>query len=119
MENVAYIEIQDIDHNGKLKPHVNRGKPLIVMAQGKNCGHCTTAKPAFQELAYNSNNIICGSIQMDGESDDREAGKWVKKWDQSYRGIPTYIGFDKHGNYVKTHTGQRDKESLRQFGNTL
>ena len=119
MEKVAYLEIDDINPNGDLKSYVNNGLPVIIMAQGNFCGYCKTAKPAFQDLAKSNNEVVCCSIEIDGEDSEKAASKLIPKWDKNYRGVPTYLGFNKHGKYIKTHTGGRDKKSLEQFVKTL
>ena len=112
MEKVAYLERDDFTPNGDMKTYVNQGFPAIIMAQGNFCGYCKTAKPAFQDLANSGNQVVCCSIEKD-------AGKLLNKWDKNYRGVPTYLGFNKQGKYVRTHTGGRDKASLEDFVKTL
>lgn len=119
MEKVAYLEIDDFTPNGDLKSYVNQGFPAIIMAQGNFCGYCKMAKPAFQDLANAGNKVVCCSIEIDGEDSEKAAGKLLNKWDKNYKGVPTYLGFNSQGKYVKTHTGGRDKESLEQFVKTL
>lgn len=120
MENVAYLEIQDIDQHGNLKQYVTQGKPVVLMAQSNHCGYCKQAKPAFQQFADNVNgNVVASSIQIDGESSEQEASKFLNKWDSNYRGVPTYFGFNKDGVFVKTHEGGRDTSSLINFASGL
>ena len=119
MEKVAYLERDDFTHNGDMKTYVNQGFPAIIMAQGIFCGYCKTAKPAFQDLANSGNQVVCCSIEIDGEDSEKDAGKLLNKWDKNYRGVPTYLGFNKKGKYVRTHTGGRDKASLEEFVKTL
>ena len=57
MNKVWYLEVQDFDAHGNLKPHVGGGKPVILMAQGNFCGYCQKAKPEFQKLANNINGV--------------------------------------------------------------
>jgi thiol-disulfide isomerase/thioredoxin len=120
MEKVAYLEIEDFTSDEKLKPYVNKGKPAIVMCQGNFCGFCQTAKPAFQDAANDNNNqVVFCTILIDGDKSEKDAAKLISKWDKNYRGVPTYLGFDKNGNYVKTHDGGRDKKSIEEFIRTL
>lgn len=119
MENVLYLEVDDFHSNGKLRPYVNEGKCTLLMAQGDFCGFCTKAKPAFQQLATNSKDIVCATIRIDGDKTEREAAKFLKVWYSGYQGVPTYFGFDKHGNFKKVHEGGRDVESLRKFAESL
>jgi len=119
MENVAYIEIQDIDSQGNLKPHVGKGKPVVVMALGTFCGYCNKAKPAFEEFARLPNNVVAGAIQIDGDEPDKKSAAFLKKWHPGYRGVPTYLGFDGNGKFSKVHTGGRDLGSISTFSKTL
>lgn len=119
LENVRYLEKEDFDHNSDLKKYVNEGKPAIVMVQGSFCGFCIKAKPAFQDLCYSNKNFICCSIQIDGEDTEKKAASLIPKWDKNYNGVPIYLGFNKEGKYIKTHSGGRNKKSLEDFANTL
>jgi thiol-disulfide isomerase/thioredoxin len=119
MENVAYLEVDDINPDGSLKPYVNNGKPVILMCQGNFCGYCTQAKPAFEELAKLLTNVVCATLVTDGEESEKAAAKFIKIWDKDYRGVPHYIGFDKNGKIKKIHSGGRDKKALETFCNSL
>ena len=114
MPGVPYLEASDF--NGlKLKPHVGNGKPVVVMAQGIFCGYCTQAKPAFMEFCKET-AVIGATIQIDTDTD---VAKKIGQWDNSYRGVPTYLGFDSQGNYAGTHKGGRDKASILAFAASL
>lgn len=118
--NIIYLEIHDFTDDGKLKPYINKKLPTIVMVQGNFCGYCTMSKPAFQELANSNNNkFVCCTIKIDGEKSEQELAKLIPKWDKNYIGVPCYLGFNKKGEYVKSHDGGRDKKSLEQFVKTL
>lgn len=119
MENISYLEKQDINDNGDLKPYVGKGKPVIIMAQGNFCHYCTDAKPAFQELNNKTNIIVVATILVDGETPEKEAAKFLTKWDPNHRGVPAYFGFDKTGKFKSLHTGKRDLKSLEAFAKTL
>ena len=99
----------------KLKPHVGGGKPVVIMCQGLFCGYCTQAKPAFMQFCKETTVVGC-TIQIDSEKD---VAQKIGQWDKSYRGVPTYLGFDSKGNYVKTHNGGRDKAALLAFAKSL
>lgn len=119
MENVAYIEVDDINPDGTLKPYVGNGKPVIMMCQGNFCGYCTQAKPAFEKLAKQLKNVVCATILTDGEESEKEAAKFIKKWNSAHRGVPDYLGFDANGKFKKIHSGGRDCEALTSFCNNL
>tara|TARA_R110002111_G_scaffold118193_1_gene180594 strand:+ start:920 stop:1282 length:363 start_codon:yes stop_codon:yes gene_type:complete len=117
--NVLYLEDEDFDGNNNLRPNVSRGLPTIVMAQGSFCGYCQKAKPAYQQLANNIKTVNVATLKIDGNPSEKKASSRLKQLDPSYRGVPTYLGFDKNGRYVKTHSGGRDYNSLLNFANSL
>lgn len=119
MENVAYLEATDIDSNGNLKPYVGKGKPVVLMAQGQFCGYCQQAKPAFVDFAKEHKGVTAACIEIDGDPSEREAAKWLNRWDKKYMGVPMYCIFDNNGRYVRTHSGGRDKGSLMMFASSL
>lgn len=119
MENVAYLEIEDFDSDGNLKPYVGQGKACVIMAQGSFCGYCQQAKPAFQKFANSSKNVVACSIEIDGTQSERDAAKFLNKWDPQYRGVPHYIGFGKDGKFKKVHNGGRDTGSIIAFAGSL
>ena len=119
MKNVAYLEVTDFNSDGKPKHYVGDGKPILIMAQGNFCGIFKKATPAYEKLAENMNKVFIATILIDGEQSEKDASKFLKQWDTSYRGVPSYFGFDKNGNFKKVHSGGRDKESLETFANSL
>ena len=119
MENVAYLEVMDFDSSGNLKSYVGNGKPVIVMAQGNFCHYCTQSKPVYEKLASNIDNVVFATILIDGEQSEKDAAKFLKKWDPKYRGVPAYLGFDKDGNFKNVHNGGRDAESIKGFVGTI
>ena len=119
MENINYLEIQDFNSDGSLKPYVGKGKPVVIMAQGNFCGYCQTAKPAFVEFAKTCKTAVACSIEIDGEQSEKEAAKFLGKWDNNYQGVPYYFGFDSSGKYVKSHTSGRSTQSLLHFSSSL
>lgn len=119
MENVAYIEVDDINPDGTLKPYVTNGKPVIMMCQGLFCGYCTKAKPAFEKIAKTNPTFVFASILTDGEESEKAAAKFIKVWNEDHRGVPDYLGFDKNGKFKKVHSGGRDEKSLMDFATSL
>ena len=119
MEYVAYLEIQDFDSNGNLKPYVNNGKPTVIMGQGSFCGYCTKAKPAFEQLAKLDDNIVAATILTDGKQSEKAASKFLRVWDPEHRGVPAYFGFSSDGRFKSIHRGGRDLSSLQGFVSSL
>lgn len=117
MENVAYLEENDISQSG-LKSHVCQGKPVLLLIQGNFCGYCTKAKPAFEQLAKSTNGIVCATIVIDGSPSEKKAATLVGKW-QTSPGVPAYLGFNSQGQFVKAHQGGRDVASLKNFASSL
>jgi thiol-disulfide isomerase/thioredoxin len=115
---VAYLESSDINPDGSLKPHVTKGKPVIVMVQGNFCGYCTMAKPAYAQLAKALNNCVVATIQSDGSPSERQASKLVSQLYDS-KGVPAYLGFNSNGKLASVHSGGRDVQSLQQFASSL
>lgn len=112
-KNIAFIEIDDITSDGKLKPYVTNGKKTMVMGQGDFCSFCSIAKPAFVQLSdMVGHKYTFATIKMDGEFTEREAGKYIKKWCEDYKGVPVYCIFGADGKYIKTHSKGRDLDSL-------
>lgn len=116
--NIPYLEDSDFNADNSLKPYVNKGKPCVIMVQGNFCGYCTQAKPAFQKLASLSGVALC-TLQIDGAPQEKAAAKRVSILDKSYRGVPTYLGFNAQGKYVATHKGGRDTASIESFAKSL
>lgn len=119
MTDVPYLEDSDFNPDHSLKPHVNNGKPVVVMCQGLFCGYCTKAKPAFEQFAKGSSNVVGATLQIDGGPSEKAAAKRIPNWDPKYRGVPTYIGFGSDGKPQAVHSGGRDLNSLRSFATKL
>lgn len=117
MIGVPYLTGEDVNPDGSLKPYVGNGKAVVLMMQGNFCPHCTTAKPAFQQLVQ-GNGFAVATVQTDGDDGDREAAKKLASVNKS-PGVPAFLGFDKNGRFVKMHQGNRDVASLQAFGNSL
>lgn len=111
LENVQYIEPSDFNADMSLKPYVNNGKPVLVMVQSMNCGHCSSAKPAYQQL-FNNNDLPCVIAAMQVEEFQPLANK-LQQLDPSFGGVPTYWIFGKDGKFIAPHQGGRDVNSLK------
>jgi thiol-disulfide isomerase/thioredoxin len=119
MEKVAYLEIDDFNKNGTLKPYVNQGFPVVVMVQAGYCGYCTKAKPDFQQFAKMKLPVVAACIVSDGSDSEKQAASIVKQLDPSYQGVPHYMGFDKNGKFIKPHNGNRKTYDLIEFAKTI
>ena len=117
---VAYLVNDDFDADGNIvNNQVPKDKPVLVMLQANFCGHCTTAKPAFQELANKHHDtIFFATIQADGkEPGEAELGKRLSSIVPGFRGFPEYVLF-KNGKLVKKHEGARTVEALKTFAHS-
>jgi thiol-disulfide isomerase/thioredoxin len=110
---IAYLERSDFTDDGNLVPILRR-VPTFVMFQAVGCGHCTTAKPAFQALA-NEGIIQCMTVQGDGERpSERAIVPLLPKILSTNRiGYPSYMLFI-NGKKIP-YTGARDKTSMKNF----
>lgn len=112
LDGVIHLDNGDFTSDLKLKPEVSQGKPSIVMLQKQACGYCTEAKPAYKSLNANANGFNVYTIQLEYEP---ELVSRIKGLDPNTTGVPAYWGFDKDGKFVRSHTGSRDANSLREF----
>lgn len=111
---VQYIVNSDIDSKGNLiSNEVSNTKPVMMMVQAGFCGHCTNAKPAFQEFAEkNKDKVACVTIQADGnEPDEKELGKRLNDFLPEFRGFPDYRVYHK-GKLIHNHKGGRSVQDL-------
>lgn len=114
---VAYLVDSDFDSDGNMiNPKIPKDIPVLLMVQANFCGHCTHAKPAFQELANkNQGKIFAVTIQGDGEEPGEEAlSRKISKIVPGFRGFPEYALF-KNGKFVKKHAGGRSVADLEAF----
>jgi thiol-disulfide isomerase/thioredoxin len=116
---VMYLQKSDFNDDGSLKnPELQNGL-CIIMIQANFCGYCTQAKPDYQKFADNNKQLMCATIQADGDQPgEKELGKMVKKIDPSFRGYPGYVAY-KNGKMVKVHNGGRNTSDLQQFANSV
>jgi thiol-disulfide isomerase/thioredoxin len=118
---VAYLQDFDFDSNGNLiNKSIPNNKPVIIMIQAKFCGHCTVAKPAFQEFAEkNKDKVFCATIEGDGnQKGESELAQNIKKIYPNFRGYPSYVVY-KNNKFSKVHDGGRDLKSLTELLNSL
>ena len=113
---IAYLVDSDFDDNGNIiNPQIPTDIPVLVMIQANFCGHCTTAKPAFQKLAeQNKGKIFAATIQGDGkETGESQLSRRLSSIVPGFRGFPEYVLF-KNGKRIK-HEGGRSKDDLENF----
>ena len=115
MNDVSYLEVQDFNPDGTLKKYVGKGKKVVVMVQGNYCGHCKSAKPAYKDESNSCSDVVLASLQIDGEPSEKQAVKYIKMVDPSYRGVTIYLKYDTNGKFVGTHEGGRDAQSILAF----
>lgn len=115
---VAHLENTDFDSKGNLiNPQALQYPIMVVMAQSSWCGHCKTAKPAYQEFANkkNGSNILVATIQVDGERPSEKAlGKRIGDIIPGFRGFPEYALF-KDGKFVTSNISGRGVSDLERF----
>jgi len=118
MENVAYLEADDVSSSG-LASYIGKNKPVVLMVMGEFCHFCQDAKPVFQKFGQAAaGNVVAAAIVIDGDPSEKQAYEAVKMWLTS-PGVPQFLGFDKNGKFEKIHTGKRDLESLILFAKSL
>lgn len=111
MENVIYLEVQDISPNGSVMlPKHMAGKPSIVMVHTNGCPHCVRAKPMFSEFGKRTRSAL--AVQLDSETGLSE---WFSKTDPNARGVPTFFKLDGNGAYIASYQGPRELPALLQF----
>lgn len=109
---IAYLEKSDFTASGDLDPKLAR-KPVFIMLQAGYCGHCTTAKPAFQALA-NSGTVNCMTIQIDGQRPSEKAlSSMLDSICPGFRGFPSYVLYN-HGKKIP-YNGNRSTADMKQF----
>ena len=118
---IAYLQNDDFDSEGNItNKEIPDNIPIVIMLQANFCGHCTKAKPAFQDFANNNDKVFCATIQGDGnEKGEAELGKRLSNMYKDFKGYPTYIGYKNKKSKYKIHDGGRDKQSLNSFVNKL
>ena len=114
---VAYLDSSDFDEEGNLinSQILSTNQPVFVMIQAVFCGHCTRAKPWFQEFAEkNIGKVICCSIQ--GDSDMKSVKDLLGRLNKicpDFVGFPSYVVFNK-GEKIR-YKGGRKTEDLEEF----
>lgn len=113
MQNVIYLEGSDFNPDGSV---VSDGRPTIIMCYADYCGHCKSAKPAFQSIVSKAPNIrVCAVHGGDGGATDRQAEEVVRNLLKPFRGYPSYLLMDKNGRFVSAYEGDRSAEAIIEF----
>ena len=114
---VAYLDSSDFDEEGNLTNSqlLSTNLPVFVMIQAVFSGHCTIAKPWFQEFAEkNIGKVICCSIQ--GDSDMKSVKELLGRLTKicpDFVGFPSYVVFNK-GKKIR-YKGGRKTEDLQNY----
>lgn len=110
---IMYLERTDFTDDGNLVSEL-RQTPVFVMFQAEFCGHCKTAKPAFQRLAREG-IVKCMTVQGDGErKSEKDIVPILSKIYPGFQGYPSYMLFLKDGRKIP-YKGKRDLDSMRNF----
>ena len=113
---VMYLQRSDFNDNGDIiNEEIVDKQPVMIMIQAGFCGHCTKAKPEFQEFADKNKGIItAATIQADGTMPgERELNEIINKIDPEFKGFPSYILYNK-GKRIH-YEGPRDSKSIEAF----
>ena len=115
---VAYLEIHDFDKKtgDLISKGISKGIPVVIMVQSSHCGHCISAKPAFQSFARaNKGKVFCATIQVDGERESEiQLGQILKNLKPSFRGFPDYLLY-KNGKRAIREPAGRGVKDLQDF----
>lgn len=113
---VYYLTDGDVDSSGNLiNPDIPKDIPVFLMLQAGFCGHCTVAKPAYQEFANkNEGKVFVTTVQADGkESGEKDLAKRLGSLIPNFRGYPHYAVY-KNGTFLKNWEEGRSLDSLEK-----
>jgi thiol-disulfide isomerase/thioredoxin len=114
---ILYLESKDFTIKKHLKHSSLREKTAIVMVQANKCGHCSSAKPAFQKFAEKNKDIACLTIQCNMGNSTEEEKKLmniVLELKPDFQGFPDYMKFV-NGKYIREEISGRDEKALQKF----
>jgi len=118
---VIYLDNNDFDDNGNLinQTLLSQNKPIFIMLQAVFCGHCTKAKPYFQQFAHDTfGKVLCCSIQGDSNvASVHGIGSKLSKICPNFVGFPSYVVI--HNGKKIPYDGGRKTEDLQNFLNYL
>lgn len=115
-----YLDDNDFKGNKLVLPNnVQNDKNVVVMIQTSRCGHCTRAKPAFQNFAEKyQGKIICATIQADGDTEDeKKLGNRINELVPEFVGYPDYCLFVNGKRDTSRNLKSREVEGLVEFAN--
>lgn len=117
LSTVYYLEDQDVTTNHTLKKYVTDDftKPVVLMLQSTNCGHCVSAKPKYEKASQLKDEIKWCTLQME----DEQMKNSLNVWYPDMVGVPSFIGFDKKGKFKSIYDGDRSTKSLVEFSDSL
>jgi thiol-disulfide isomerase/thioredoxin len=99
---------------GFQNPKVGPGDATFTMYYADWCGHCKTAKPAFEKMASSGPVIVNGkkcTLQLVSPEKEPEKAK-----DKPIRGFPTFL-FESPDGQVVEYKGERNADAYLKFIN--
>ena len=99
---------------GFQNPKVGSGDATFTMYYADWCGHCKTAKPAFEKMASSGPVIVNGkkcTLQLVSPEKEPEKAK-----DKPIRGFPTFL-FESPEGQVVEYKGERNTDAYLKFIN--
>lgn len=114
---VTYLEADEFKENGELNiPDLPKSIPVIVLVQAKWCGHCETAKNAFQEFANkNHAKAIATTIEVDGDRPGEKAlATKLQQLFPGFKGFPHYALFI-DGKPIQKEIKSRSLQGIEEF----
>lgn len=106
----------DFEANGNYAGKQN-SKPTLVLVYQDMCGHCVQFKPTYAAAAVALKDAANFTrLQFPTTAALRKIADNAP-W--AIRGVPTIIGFDKHGKFVSVFNGDRTVNGLAAFIKTL
>lgn len=115
MTNVFYLEPSDFQSIKKIKPHVSKNRPSLVMLQSIGCGHCKTTKPIINDMASKVNFNVYTIPSDDTNFGMRDFLKQaVNQGELNISGVPMFIVYNSAGNLVpsKILMGRQEPSQL-------
>lgn len=115
---IAHLENHDFDQRGRLvNSDIPDDIPVVIMVQASWCGHCKSAKPAFQEFAdiHAPHHVFAATIQADGERESEQVlSNRLTELKPSFQGFPDYLLY-KNGVRVAKNVSGRTVADLEAF----
>jgi thiol-disulfide isomerase/thioredoxin len=116
--NKPVVYLQNTDFNEgelTLPPSITKNRDVLIMIQSNFCHFCSMSKPDFQRFAETHENILCATIQGDGEvKGEKELMNKIETIHPNFKGFPSYVAY-RHGKRVGVHEGGRGLKELEKF----